>query len=420
MYKDVFHWTEPLTAWVNYILFFVFERSILYYRIVALVIIFFQAVLFNQTLNGKDCYDQKTSLPTFIYLSFCLLFPDMISLSAVVMGNTFLLLVFYFLISYIRDNEYEQPIFWIGFCSSIAFLFYAPYIVLLPASLFVLILYSPTNARKIVTILYAYLLPLVLLWSYFFWNDAATYLSQNFLQKVFNFQAVHYLSFKQLLLIVVIPLVWMFIGFIAISRATSFVNFQYRIIQSSYVFFVFSLAGMLLVKERSVFTMWQLVPFVVVIAVYFLTLQKRKWFADLVLLSSLGALLFIHAELNIGIQNPTDGEASLVASKNEVAWEKNEQVKTVLVLGNNAAAYVHHKLATPFLNWNLSESYFRDMESYESVNLLDRYFSKELPHIIIDPNAVMGPVFFRLPLVSNLYEEQKKGIYVLKRLKVVI
>jgi hypothetical protein len=321
MYRDVFHWTEPLTAWVHYILFFLFDRSIIYYRIVALAILFIQAVLFNQALNEKGCYEHKTSLPTLLYLSFCLLFPDMISLSAVVLGNTFLLMLFYFLVSYIRDNEHEQPIFWIGFSSSLAFLFYAPYIVLLPASLLVLILYSPTNARKIVTILYAYLLPLAFVWTYFFWNDSATYFLQNFLQRVLNFQAIHYLSFNQLLLIIVIPVAWLFIGFVAISRATSFVNFQYRIIQSTYLIFAFTLLGMLLVKERSVFTMWQLVPFVVVIAVYFLTLQKRKWFAEFMLLCSFGALIFVHYNIQKSIEYSMDGEISLIANYNEVKWK---------------------------------------------------------------------------------------------------
>jgi hypothetical protein len=329
-------------------------------------------------------------------------------------------MLFYFLVSYIRDNEHEQPIFWIGFTSSLAFLFYAPYIVLLPASLLVLILYSPTNARKIVTILYAYLLPLAIVWTYFFWNDSATYFLQNFLQRVLNFQAIHYLSFNQLLLIIVIPLAWLFIGFVAISRATSFVNFQYRIIQSTYLIFVFTLLAMLLVKERSVFTMWQLVPFVVVIAVYFLTLQKRTWFAEFMLWCSFGALIFVHYNIQKSIEHPMDNETSLIANYDEIEWKTPPQVKNILVLGNNVAAYTNYKLATPFLNWSLSESYFRDMDSYESVNLLDRYFSKQLPHIIVDPNSVMGAVFFRLPLVANLYEEQVKGVYVLKRLKVTL
>ena len=61
MYKDVFHWTEPLTAWFHYLLFFLFGREVIYYRIVTLMILFFQAVMFNQALNEKGCYDQKSA-----------------------------------------------------------------------------------------------------------------------------------------------------------------------------------------------------------------------------------------------------------------------------------------------------------------------------------------------------------------------
>ena len=417
MYKDVFHWTEPLTAWIHSVLFFIFGRSILYYRIVALVIIFFQAILFNQVLNEKGCFDQRTSLPALLYVSFCIVFPDMVSLSAVVLANTFLLVLFYFIISYIKDNEYTQPLFWIGFSSSIAFLLYAPYIVLLPASLVVLILFSPTDARKIVTILYAFILPLILVWVYFFLNDSSVFFIQVFLQKVINFQAIHYVSFSQFLLIIAVSAGWLLIGFFNIARASSFANFQNRIIQSVLLFVLFSMLGLLLVKERSTFTLWQFVPFVAIIATYFLTLQKRKWFADLVLLASFAGLVFTHLELKKSTAIISPEENSLTVQYDTKKWKQYKGVKTVLVLGNEIGAYTEYKLATPFLNWNLSESYFRDMESYESVCLLDRYFSKELPDLIVDPKGVLAQVFFRLPMVSNKYIEKNKGVFLLKRLE---
>jgi hypothetical protein len=415
MYRDVFHWTEPLTAWVQYIFFFLFGRNILYYRIVALTIIFFQAVLFNQVLNEKGCFDQRTSLPSLIYLSFCVLFPDMLSLSAVVLANTFLLILFYFIISYIKENESTQPLFWIGFTSSLAFLFYAPYLVLLPASLCVLVLYSPIDARKIVTILYAFILPFIVVWAFFFWNDAAGFFMQVFLQKVLSFQANHHLSFQYLLWIIALPLAWLFIGFVAIARSSAFVNYQSRVIQSVFLFFLFSMLGMLLVKERSVFTMWQLVPFVAIIATHFLILQKRKWLASFVLLASFGALVYIHIVLQKSVDDPSSSESTLVARYDRRALAPFKEKKTLLVLGNEVGAYTQYKLATPFLNWSLSEPYFRDMDSYESVCLLDRYFSKEMPDVIIDPHAVMADVFFRLPLVSNKYEEKSKGVFLLRR-----
>ena len=96
-------------------------------------------------------------------------------------------------------------------------------------------------------------------------------------------------------------------------------------------------------------------------------------------------------------------------------WQSYPHVKSVLVLDNNISAYSKYRLSTPFLNWNLSESYFIDIDGYEAVALLDRYFTKEQPDAIVDPNGVMTKMFYRLPLVDNKYVEQKKGFYVLKR-----
>ena len=416
MYKDVFHWTEPLTTWVQYIFFQLFGREVLYYRIVALILVFFQALLWNQTLNEKGCYDQRSSLPALIYLGFCLLFPDMISLSAVLLGNTFLLLTFYFMISYIKDNEHHQPLFWIGFNASLAFLFYAPYILLLPGVLLALALYSPIDARKFVTILYAFLLPLILVWLYYFLNDASVFYVQFFLQRVFSFEANHFLSFQHLLWIVAIPLFWLLIGFIAIVRSTSFVNYQQRVIQSLFLLFVFSFLSFLLVKERSVFTIWQIVPYASAIATYFLLLQKRKWFADIVLLLSFGALFFVRYELKKEVARDTTGNESRLQVKfDQTSWAPFPYVHSVLVLDNNISAYSKYKLSTPFLNWNLAETYFMDLDGYEAVALLDRYFTKEQPDAIVDPNGVLPKAFYRLPLVANKYVEKKKGFYVLKR-----
>ncbi|MDB5273318.1 MAG: hypothetical protein JWO58_1685 [Chitinophagaceae bacterium] len=416
MYKDVFHWTEPLTVGVQYFFFQLFGRDVLYYRIVALILVFFQALLWNQTLNEKGCYDQRSSLPALIYLSFCLLFPDMVSLSAVVLGNTFLLLTIYFMISYIKETEHQQPLFWIGWNASIAFLFYAPYILLLPGVLLVLALYSPIDARKFVTIVYAFILPSILVWVYYFWNDASVFYTQFFLQRVFSFQANHFLSFQHLLWIVAIPLFWLLIGFIAIARASSFVNFQYRVIQSLFLLFFFALLGFLLVKERSVFTIWQIVPYVSAIASYFLLLQKRRWFADFVLLLTFGALFFIRFELKKEVAQDTSGKESRLSVKfNESEWKPFKHVHSVLVLDNNISAYSRYRLSTPFLNWNLSESYFQDMDGYEAVSLLGRYFTKEQPDVIVDPNGVLPKTFYRLPLLANKYMETKKGFYVLKR-----
>lgn len=416
MYKDVFHWAEPLTVWVQYFFFQLYGREVLAYRITALILIFFQALLWNQTLNEKGCYDQRSSLPAFIYLGFCLLFPDMVSLSAVVLGNTFLLLTFYFMISYIKNNEHQQHLFWIGWNASIAFLFYAPYILLLPGVLLVLGLYTAVDARKIVTILYAFLLPLILVWLYYFMNDASVFYIQFFLQRVFSFEANHFLSFQHLLWIVAIPLFWLLIGFIAIVRSTSFVNYQYRVIQSLFLLFVFSLISFLLVKERSVFTIWQIVPYTSAIATYFLLLQKRRWFADTILLLSFVTLFYVRFELKKEVALDTTGKESRLSVKfDSQFWKPYPYVKSVLVLDNNISAYSQYHLSTPFLNWNLAENYFKDIDGYEAVALLDRYFTKEQPDAILDPNGVLPKTFYRLPLVANKYVEQKKGFYVLKR-----
>jgi hypothetical protein len=179
---------------------------------------------------------------------------------------------------------------------------------------------------------------------------------------------------------------------------------------------LFSLLSFLLVKERSVFTIWQIVPYASAIATYFLLLQKRRWFADFMLILSFAALVFVRIELKKEVEQDVSGKESRLRVKfDEAYWSSVPYVHSVLVLDNNISAYSKYRLSTPFLNWNLAEDYFTDLDGYEAVALLDRYFTKEQPDAIVDPNGVLSKTFYRLPLLANKYIEKKKGFYVLKR-----
>jgi hypothetical protein len=65
--------------------------------------------------------------------------------------------------------------------------------------------------------------------------------------------------------------------------------------------------------------------------------------------------------------------------------------------------YAEHRLATPFLNWTLSEPVFRHPEFYENVVQVFHALQQDPPALIIDPENLMKPFFDRMPLMKKQY-----------------
>jgi hypothetical protein len=87
--------------------------------------------------------------------------------------------------------------------------------------------------------------------------------------------------------------------------------------------------------------------------------------------------------------------------------------KRLLVLDDDWAVYRDNELATPFLNWQLSEEIFSQPEYYD--NLLKVYdgFIADPPEIIRDKNNMLKPFLDRIPALNKLY--YKNGIYYNRR-----
>ena len=90
-----------------------------------------------------------------------------------------------------------------------------------------------------------------------------------------------------------------------------------------------------------------------------------------------------------------------------------------MVLGDNFLPYNNNKLATPYLNWNLAQRHFNNLNQYHTTIEVYNNFRNELPEVIIDEKNFMPTLANRIPLLSNLYEKKDKqsNIFTLKTRK---
>src|SRR5690606_28820248 len=68
MYRDIYDTTAPLSAFVYWTIDVIAGRSYLSYRIVATLLLLFQAIMFNVTLNRHQVYAGKGYIPALLYL----------------------------------------------------------------------------------------------------------------------------------------------------------------------------------------------------------------------------------------------------------------------------------------------------------------------------------------------------------------
>ena len=79
--------------------------------------------------------------------------------------------------------------------------------------------------------------------------------------------------------------------------------------------------------------------------------------------------------------------------------------KSALFTGNNLSVYKHSRMATPYLNWKLSEEILRNPNYYDNLSHIYHGFFKDLPELIIDQEGVMDAIFERIPDLAKKYEK---------------
>jgi hypothetical protein len=80
------------------------------------------------------------------------------------------------------------------------------------------------------------------------------------------------------------------------------------------------------------------------------------------------------------------------------------QGKRLLVLGPDRRPYVQNQLATPYLDWRLSQVDFGHLDEYEAVFRLSQNLASWPPEFIIDDARLMPELKYKVPAVFGPYQ----------------
>ncbi len=400
MYAGVWDSTPPVAAGTYWLLVALFGKSVFPFQLTGVLLIVFQASLWNLILLRYTLYNEKNYVPALLYAVFMCASFDLAALSPTLLATTFLLLAADRLFS-LRDRPSDSNFFLLGVYTGLASLS-----DLATISFLFFIIFGAANMRTIglrqfFLILYGFGFVVSLFAGYYFWFGHFDDFVQNCLFTLIRLAPTRLLDVSVFGVLIGPSFLVLVIAIIRTFTERGFINFQVSC--QTLMLFWSACALMALPLSHSLSTQNLVLfapPFSFFATHFFLGLKKKP----------VAELFFIlYLTLTIGVSF-----ASLYlpqSSKHLDFTQLNAKIahpellgKKVLVLGNNNRYYFQNTLATPYYDWQLAQHHFSHLDYYTVVVDIYLNFGQDPPHVIVDEANFAKHLFRQIPLLGQQYE----------------
>jgi hypothetical protein len=187
-----------------------------------------------------------------------------------------------------------------------------------------------------------------------------------------------------------------------LQREARFSKYQSQLLQIIFLWLGFSFLYLVWCKDLRPQNLIVFMPGLAYLITHFFLLIRRKKFVTINI-----AILFIGI-IGISYLARYDQLGSIRYHALWVGKPGNPELKNkkVLVLEDNLTYFSENKLATPYLNWKLSEDIFRNPEYYENLTAVYHAFKADPPDVVIDKGNLLQPFLDRAPELRKLYRKQ--------------
>ena len=404
LYSDVIDSTAPLTGLLYSLMHFLFGDSVLARHILSLLLIFGLAVFVGIIYIDKKVFPENSFVPS---LTFALLFAftfDALSLSGELFGLFFMLLAMNSLFKEIefREESFEM-VLKMGVFTGVASLFAFSFVVFVPGSLLMLLMFTRSSARKFLLLLIGFGIPHLLTLSVYYINDGAADFWRHFYLTNLSFTRTPFVDLADTIPLVLTPLAFLLAALVMVNRESRLTKYQSQVLQAMFFWTVFSIVQIFYAKEFKPQTCIVMLPGIAFFVAHFFLIIRRKLFAEIALWILIVGL--VSGNYYVRYFNLNDESfRGLVA-----AGYSSGAPKKVVILSNELGAYAGNEMATPFLNWNLAREIFEGPQYYENVIRVYRGFHEDPPDVIIDPDGVMVPFLNRIPELRKSYVRSDEG-----------
>lgn len=409
LYVDVIDDTGPLSAGVFTGLHLLFGRSPIAYILLGKIFVLFQIYYWNSTLIKYRVFDENTYLPAIVLAALFHFSFDLMYLSPTLLGSTFLLLAFGQLFSHtVLQKESSESTLLIGIYGGLATGFYWNFIFFLPFIAFTGLAISSFTIRQLFLSIMGFLLPLLLIFVFYFWKDGLEQALQVW-PIVFNYPIYGYQPYLSWLAPAAFPLLLALIGFTISSFFRGATINQQKQRQLIVIWLLFSAGLFLLVKNNA---SYQLVVFLPALS-YFISqfflqfswkLLIRPAFFGLVLVVPILTSYYWTARTAVDT-------TYFVAATDETDLPKKSGL---MVLEDDPSPYLTHSLEGPFLNYHMSISYLKQEKTLPQKAQVFQMIRRQLPKQILDKEGHFKDLLEELPALKEFYSEANPGIYLQK------
>ena len=406
LYTEIWDSTGPLSAFVYWLVYSCFGRSVLSFQLVAFGLIAIQSLMFNRMLLINKAFNENTYIPAAVYAIAMSLFFDFYTLSPVLMANTFVLFALNNIFGHIEIlARRDDKILNIGLSLSIAALFYLPYFLYGIATLVVFALFTGTAPRRYTLFSYGYALPLLFLLCYFFFYDGLGSLQFNFLSTPFQFRAESLLNTSSLLIIAAVPALYLLLALVRINQGARLTNYQSRLMQTMFLWLIASLVTLLFVNVRTASNFIALVPVLAFYLTHYFLLIRRSLLKELAFTIFLALAFILNHGTYYGFAFTSDliGYDKLLIKESPIA--DLLKGKSVLVLGNSRDEYRYTSHSTPYLSWKIASKIFYNLGYYDNLTHVYKSFTYHPPDLIIDHEGLVPSLFEKLPTIASRYQK---------------
>lgn len=408
MYFEIWDYTSPLSAAVYWFVDELFGRSTVVYHILAMIIAFFQVVLFNVIAYRNKFFPENGYIPALVYTVLISFSIDFLTLSPMLMGTTFVLLALNNVISQIEFRaKRDEKLLNIGFYLGIAGLFHFPLIVLGPIMVVVLLLFSATITRRFFLIIYGWILPFLFIVIFYYFTGNLYFFWLNQVAVWFRITHLDIIPVNQVLLITSPVIVFFLFAILRIIRKARLTNYQSRLIQVMLSSFALSTLLLLIEIDRYLFVLVAFIPWIAYFISFYFILSKRGWFAEFMFL----AFLILVVGYNWFTVLKKDQNLVDISAYYITGQQEKKIPEKFAALTDDSQIYLSNIPATPFLNWRLSKIAWENMNRYHFLSLTVNSFLREKPEKVIDPDGHFKRLMERAPILQEHYKLEGEHTY---------
>ncbi len=403
-YTGIIDDTAPLTNYAHALLHLIFGEGLVARQILAFLLIFAQAIFIGIIYIDKRVYPENSFIPSLVFgLLFVFAF-DTLVISGELLGSIFLLLALNSLFLEIETREESlEMVLRIGVAIGVASLFAFSFIVFVPATLVILLLYSRASGRKFLLLIIGFLLPHLFIFSFYLIYDGGHEIWTYFYLPNPTFRPELLVSVKTLLTLFSLPLIFFAGALFMVTRESRLTKYQSQVMQAMFFWTVFSLIQVVYSKDIRPQTLILVLPGLSYFITHLFLIIRRRMIAEIAFGVLAIGLLAVCYSGRYTINDNESYQRYLVSSPSPVQPEK------VLTLDNNLGFYLGKTMSTPFLNWTLSRKIFENPEYYDNVIVVNNGFRGDYPDLIHDPNGLLKPFMDKLPELRMNYTVTPEG-----------